>query len=256
MRCIHFIKNIVSSNGKDEIHFAFTDGHPRNEPLNSIYYLKYKAGKFYKADGIELGTMESLPLEHEDCDMVYDAPSDFKANAFGIRSWIWDVAVAADGHPVIAYSKLPTESEHTYWYAKWNGKTWLNSKISDAGAWFPRYKKDKSTREPEPHYSGGVYLDHEHPNTVYYSKPVKDVFEIFKAETINSEHWTETAITLNSKKDNVRPYAIRGAGKASSSQVMWMFNDRYSHYKDFNTQIKLGIKREKLSNELTKEQCH
>ena len=234
----------ITGNGKDEIHFSFTDGHPRNEPLNSIYYLKYKAGKFYKADGTEIGTMESLPIEHEKCDIVYNAPEDFKQNANGIRAWIWDIAVGEDGNPVIVYTKLPTESEHKYWYAKWNGKTWENSKISDGGAWFPRYIKGKETREPEPHYSGGVYLDHENTNIVYYSKPINDIFEIFKSETKdNGKTWQETAITSESKKDNVRPFAVRGAREKTKSQVLWMFNDRYSTYTDFNTQIKLGIKK-------------
>ncbi len=243
----------ITSNGKDEIHFAFTDGHPRNEPLNSIYYLKYKAGKFTKADGTELGGMESLPLSHQATEMVYDAAADFKETAFAVRSWIWDVAVSNEGRPTIVYTKLPTESEHRYWYAQWTGTEWRNSKISNAGAWFTRYPKNKSQREPEPHYSGGVYLDHENTNTVYYSKPVGDIFEIFKAETADKgETWTETAITSHSKKDNVRPYAILGADKNAASQILWMMNDRYSGYWHYNAQIKLDAKKEKPSPALTK----
>lgn len=232
----------IASNGKDEIHFAFTDGHPRNEPLNSIYYVKYRAGKFYSADGRQLGAMDNLPLEHEDCDLVYDAPTFFKENANGVRAWIWDVAVAADGTPVIAYARLPAESEHEYWYARWDGQNWKNYKITEAGSWFPRYKKDKSMREPEPHYSGGVYLDHEQPNIVYYSKPVGDIFEIFKAESQDGgETWQETPITVNSNKDNVRPFAIRGGGEESTGQLMWMLNKRYSTYKEYKAQIKVDL---------------
>lgn len=231
----------VSSNGKDEIHFAFTDGHPRNEPFNSIYYLKYKGGKFYKADGSLVGTMDNLPIEHEACDVVYDARSEFLKERFGIRSWIWDVASDENGNPVVVYTKLPSESEHRYWYAKWNGIQWVNSKISDGGSWFPRYEKTKSEKEPEPHYSGGVYLDHENINVVYYSSPVEDIFEIFTAKTEDSgENWTVTPITSNSGKDNVRPYAIRGADEDAEVQVLWMFNDKYAHYKDYDTRIKMN----------------
>jgi len=232
----------VSSNGRDEIHFAFTDGHPINEPFNSIYYFKYKAGKFYKADGTLLGSLDNLPLEHEDCDMVYDANKDFLKNRFGIRSWIWDVATDKNGNPVLAYVKLRTESEHSYWYAKWDGQEWLNSKISDAGSWFPRYKKTKSQREPEPYYSGGVTIDHENTDVVFYSIPVGDVFEIFAAETQNSgADWKVFPVTLNSKKDNVRPFAIRGANENAKVQVLWMFNNKYSYYKDYQTEIKMSI---------------
>jgi len=236
----------VSSNGKDEIHFAFTDGHPRNEPLNSIYYLKYKAGTFYKADGTVVGTTESLPVEHEDCDVVYDANKAFLENRNGVRAWIWDVSNDENGNPVMVYTRLPEETKHQYYYAKWNGNSWINSKISDAGSSFPRYERAKETREPEPHYSGGVYLDHENSNVIYYSKPVDDIFEIFKAETKDfGKNWVETAITSNSKKDNVRPFAIRGANEDAKSQVLWMFIDRYSQYHDYNTQIKMDIKWEK-----------
>jgi rhamnogalacturonyl hydrolase YesR len=244
----------VSSNGKDEIYFAFTDGHPRNEPFNSIYYLKYKLGKFYKADGTLIGSMESLPIAHEDCDVVYNAQKEYKKTAFGVRSWIWDVAVDATGHPVLAYTRLPEETTHQYYYARWNGSEWENHKISNAGNWFPRYKRDKSTREPEPHYSGGVHLDHENPNTVYLSKPVKDIFEIFKYETSDyGKTWENTAITSHSKKDNVRPFAIKGAGKDCDSQILWMYNDNYSHFTDFKSRIKIDKVKKELSPVFSKE---
>ncbi|WP_341228008.1 BNR-4 repeat-containing protein [uncultured Arcticibacterium sp.] len=230
----------ISSNGKDEINFAFTDGHPRNEPLNSIYYLKYKAGKFHKADGTVVGSMESLPIRHGDCDVVFSSTKEFEKSHNGTRAWIWDIAEDEKGFPVMVYTRLPEESKHQYFYAKWDGSKWQNSKISEAGTWFPRYEKTKAMREPEPHYSGGIYLDHENTDVVYYSKPVGDVFEIFKAQTIDSgKTWEETAITLNSEKDNVRPYAIRGAGSDAKNQILWMQNKRYSQYTDYNTSIKI-----------------
>ncbi len=244
----------VSSNGKDEIHFAFTDGHPRNEPLNSIYYLKYRKGKFFKADGTELGTTQDLPLNHEDCDLVYDASEHFKKNAFGVRSWIWDIAVDSIGNPVIAYTKLPTESEHQYWYAYWDGQRWLNSKISDAGSWFPRYVKSKSEQEPEPHYSGGISLDQHEPNVVYFSKPVGDIFEVFRSETTDQgKSWVETPLTANSRKDNVRPHVIRRTAKAPG-QVTWMYNDRYSEYTDFDTGIKISVEKDAFDPKLSEEE--
>ena len=232
----------VSSNGKDEIYFAFTDGHPGNEPLNSIYYLKYRVGKFYKADGTVVGSMHSLPLEHEDCDIVYDANQAFKVSRNGVRSWIWDVSSDKSGNPVLVYTRLPAETKHEYYYAKWNGDTWLDYKISSAGSFFPRYPKTKEMQEPEPHYSGGVYLDHENTNVVYYSRPIGDIFEIFKAETKDAgATWVEVSITSNSTKDNVRPFAIRGAGDDAKAQVLWMYNDQYTHYKEFKARIKMDL---------------
>ena len=235
----------VTSNGRDEIHFAFTDGHPRNEPLNSIYYLKYKAGKFYKADGSEIGTMSSLPVEHEDCDMVYDAYSSFEESRNGVRAWIWDVAIGDNGNPAVVYTRLPEETRHQYYYANWDGAKWSNSKISEGGSSFPRYDRPKENREPEPHYSGGIYLDHENLNVVYYSKPVNDIFEIFTAVSIdNGQTWEESSISSNSEYDNVRPFAIRGAGDEATSQLLWMLNVRYSQYTDYDTKIKMDVKKE------------
>ncbi len=247
----------ISSNGKDEIHFAFTDGHPRNEPLNSIYYLKYKKGEFYKADGSKVGSMDNLPIIHSECEKVFDAIDHYNKTAFGVRSWIWDIAVAKDGNPVVVYTRLPEETKHSYYYAKWNGIKWVESKISDAGSAFPRTNRNKETREHEPHYSGGVYLDHENTNTVYYSKPVNDIFEIFKAvSNDNGVTWTETSVTENSKKDNVRPYAIRSADANSKAQILWMQNDYYQYYTDYKSSLNIDIKKSKPSIALTKESVY
>src|SRR3972149_6814052 len=49
----------ISSNNKDKIHFAFTDGHPRDEPANSIYYMYYKDNNFYKANAEKITTLDS-----------------------------------------------------------------------------------------------------------------------------------------------------------------------------------------------------
>ncbi|NQY09553.1 MAG: BNR-4 repeat-containing protein [Flavobacteriales bacterium] len=236
----------ISSNGKDEIHFAFTDGHPRNEAINSIYYLKYKGGKFYKADGTVVGSASKLPLEHESCDLVYNGEGQKKFGDWqyynGVRGWIWDVAVDEQGNPTLVYTLLPEETKHYYYYSKWNGKEWNVQLISKGGSTFPRFYRDKGDRDREPHYSGGVYLDHENTNVVYYSKPVNDRFEIFKAETSDlGKTWKETAITTNSKKDNIRPYAVRGADKNAKVQVLWMYNDYYIHYTDYKSRIKLDI---------------
>ena len=69
----------VSSNGKDVIHFAFTDGHPRRESQNSIYYMYYRDGGLYQANGEKIGSLgDEISPRMTDC--VYDAiPSEEKA---------------------------------------------------------------------------------------------------------------------------------------------------------------------------------
>jgi hypothetical protein len=56
-----------ASDGNEKIHFAFTDGHPRNETKNSIYYACYYDGALHKADGTVIrdgyGISQSTILE-------------------------------------------------------------------------------------------------------------------------------------------------------------------------------------------------
>ena len=231
----------VVSNGKDEIHFTFTDGHPRNEPFNNIYYLKYKKGNYYKSDNRIIGDNNTLPLEHNQCEIVYNSYGEFLKYRNAVKSWIWDIAINEKGNPAIVYTRLPEETKHQYYYAHWDGKNWENSMISSGGSSFPRFKRNKEDRDPEPHYSGGIHIDHENINTVYYSKPVQDIFEIFKAVKNNGK-WIESSITVNSKNDNVRPYAILGANKNSKAQLLWMSNNYYKSYNEYKTQIKIDFK--------------
>ena len=221
----------IASDGLGTIHFAFTDGHPRNEPLNSVYYVRYQDGNFTRADGSLIGTMADLPLIHQRTDLVYDG------RVSGVRAWIWDVAADEQGNPVIVYTRLPEETDHRYHYARWNDEEWLDSEVTPGGGWFPKTPQD--VIEPEPHYSGGIVLDHDDPNAVYLSRPVEGKFEI--------EHWWSPddgaswlfrAITAGSENDNVRPFVIRDRG-GSSPIVLWMENRYYRHYLDFDSAIRM-----------------
>jgi len=238
----------VTTNNIDEIHFAFTDGHPRNEPLNSIYYMKYKKGQFYKADGTKIGDMKNLPIRHESADVVYDAAENYKKTGNGVRAWIWDIALDKKGSPALVYTRLPEETQHHYYYASYDGMKWNNSFITAGGKFFPRIEVKKQEREPEPHYSGGIILDHSNPSTVYLSKPVKDIFEIEKWSTTDAgKTWQNSPVTSNSLKDNVRPYVIKNA---PDNNLIWMYGD-YKQYTDFATSVKISRLRSKPSTELT-----
>ncbi len=221
----------IASNDRDVIHFAFTDGHPRNEPRNSIYYLRYRDGSFTRADGSIVGTMENLPLIHERADLVYDG------GLTGVRAWIWDVAEDREGNPVIVYTRLPGESDHRYHYTRWSGAEWMDTEITAAGGWFPH--TPEGADEPEPHYSGGIVLDHDDPSVVYLSRPVAGVFEIERWWTEDGgANWQSRAVTENSANDNVRPFVVRGHD-GSPSGLIWMENRHYRHYLDFDSAIRM-----------------
>ena len=220
----------ITSDGKSTIHFAFTDGHPRNEAQNSVYYLRYDDGQFFKADGSLIGNINSLPLPHNKSDMVYNGKTT------NVRAWVWDIAIDNQGNPVIAYTRLPDESDHRYCYARWNGRKWLDVEITPAGKWFPQTPEGK--KEPEPHYSGGMAINQSNPSMLYVSREINGIFEIEKwSSPDKGQTWLSDPITKNSEHNNMRPVVPRGYA-GSKDHVLWMFG-AYEHYTKFRTGIKL-----------------
>lgn len=219
----------VYSDGESAIHFTFTDGHPRNEPTNSVYYLAYHEGAFFRADGVQVADWEQIPIDHRESDLVY-APSRGSG-----RAWVWDVAQTASGKPVIAYTRYPSETEHRYHYAHWDGG-WIDCEIGDSGRWFPETPAGRVEREP--HYSGGLALHPGDPSVVYLSRQVEGQFEIeqWRKAALNCD-WNIEAITSGSRQINVRPVVPWGT-PAENAIVLWM-NGSYEHYTRFRTRILL-----------------
>lgn len=214
---------------KERIDFVFTDGHPRNEPTNSVYYFRYEKGAFFKADSTRLGELKDLPLDPARCDRVYSGIGD-------ARAWIWAIAVTPDGQPVIAFTRLPAEYEHRYAVAHWDGKTWCISEICPAGKWFPQTPSGE--KEREPHYSGGMSLDHANPFTLYTSRRIEGIFEIERWQSTDvGKTWTSQPVTNHSEHDNVRPFAVCNAS-AEGPALLWMSSEYYVHYTNFHTTIK------------------
>ncbi len=222
----------TDSDGKEKIHFAFTDGHPRDEPTNSIYYMCYRNGSLFKASGEAVGRLADAPFTPGQADMVYNA------GITGEKAWIWDVTEGKDGHPVLVYARFPDDSNHCYYYASWNGTGWDNRFMINSGRWFPQTPPGK--HEPESNYSGGIALDHEDPSTVYLSVSRDGVFEIEKWTTPDKGlSWSVEPITCHSENDNVRPFAVRNAADSTSVQIIWMNVKKYVHYTDYYTTLKI-----------------
>ncbi len=220
------------SDYKSKVHFLFTDGHPRNEPTNSVYYACYHDGAFYKANGEKMIDFENIPFSPQQADRVYDARQD------SVRAWVWDVTVDSDDRPVIVYTRFPKETDHRYHYARWDGQKWQDHEITPAGPWFPQTPEGKEERET--YYSGGVVLDHENPNVVYLSRKINGVFEIERWVTDDmGNSWTHAAITRNSQYDNVRPFVPWFSPEDVEPHVFWMTNLKYIHYSDYSSEIKM-----------------
>ena len=210
----------IASNGADTLHFAFTDGHPRNEPENSVYYARLTRGEFQRADGSPISKLQDVPFDGRRADVVYDARRTKE------KAWIWDVAADSAGRPVIVYVRFPSDTDHRYHYAH---------EIARGGGWFPQTPAGKVEREPN--YSGGLVLDHGDPDTVHLSIPVQGVREIERWKTSDlGVSWSKSPVTTKSKRDNIRPFTIRNA-PAGGPRVLWMSLRRYTHYTDFDAGI-------------------
>ena len=219
------------SDGKTKIHLIFTDGHPRNEPLNSVYYCYYEKGAFWKVDGTKICNLNELPFTTKDASLVY------RASEKEGRAWITDIVVK-NNVPYILYTRHPQETDHRYRYAWYNSakKQWEDFEICKAGKWFPQTQEGKTEREP--HYMGNMVLNPEKPNTVYLSRQINNRFEIEKAVTNNmGQTWETTQITKNSEYDNVRPIVPQYKPQNAKTVVLWMQNKKYIHYTDYDTSV-------------------
>ena len=247
----------VYSDGVSKIHFTFTDGHPAKETNNKLYYMYYEQGAFYKANGQKIKAVSQLPVLPSELDVVFASDN--------IKSWNWDIAQDAKGNPIITYAKFPDTKTHIYTYATFTNGQWKSYDIVEAGGWFPKTRENYE--EPSPYYSGGIVIDHETPNTVYLSVKRNGVFEIEQWTTQNlGKSWKVQKITENSTKDNIRPFAIRGAKSGNPLQLLWLQSTNYIYFahdtrgktkeidfKDrFHTSVKMNIKRPAVETELTK----
>ena len=237
----------VTTNHKDKIFFAFTDAHPRDCATNSIYFMMYKGGKLYKADGTVVSDTLGSVMPSQ-VDKVYDATKTFD------KAWIWDIAFDSEENPVLVYARFSDkDNSHSYWYARWNGRKWENHKITNAGQWFQRADYVKEKPEYECNYSGGVYLDHEHTDVVYTSRPIKDRFEIERWTFVGGKKkWICEPVTSQSERDNVRPFVVRNHRDGQPS-VLWMYNYKYPGFKAYDCAIRINQKAEGLSAEWNKE---
>ena len=221
------------SDGNKRIHMTFTDGHPRVEESNSVYYAYYEGGVFFRADGSEICPADSLPFDPKDATLVY------QGNPETGRAWVYDIKANEKGNPVIAYARYPSEQNHIYRYARYDGNKWQNVDVCSSGQWFPETPEGENEREP--HYSGGLVIDGNNLATVYLSRQVNGTFEIEKWRIEDNGGWNQEVITRNSKLDQVRPF-VPWWSSGEMPDVLWMENENYVHYTEYESRIKMLVR--------------
>lgn len=225
-----------SSDNKSKIHIVYTDGHPKEEKDNSLYYAYYENGTFYKANGNKITSIDSIPFRPRDASIVYQPQENTG------RAWLSDISQDKKGNPVILFTKSPTVFNHQYWYAMYKDGKWNSYKICDSGRWFPDAKR--SGKETEPYYFGNMTIHPDNSNVVYLSRQINGIFEIERWETNdNGKKWNTEAITKNSKYNNVRPFLPRGLKANQDEIVLWMENKEYESFIRFKTAIKYLIRK-------------
>jgi hypothetical protein len=212
----------VARNGV--IHLAYNQAHPRNRPT-SVFYMKYTPGVgWQRASGAALGEPPFIPT---DGDRVYNAWD------YDMRSWVHDIAVAANGHPRIVFatfSRSAHYTDHRYWYAHWDGQRWHKRQITRAG---PSIDPDG-----EIMYSAGIVLDPETPEIVYLARKKGDWFQIEVWRTHDGGGtWSITPIT-SSARHHMRPVAPRNRPGTHLVQVLFMFG-RYDSFRTYQTTVAL-----------------
>ncbi len=217
-------------NGRDTIHFAFTEAHPNRPGLTSLYHAFYRAGMLCRSDGTAVRALTEGPITPAEATRVYDGTMPETGEA-----WVWDMALDAFERPVIAYTSHPSPNDIRYRYARWNGKAWDDCQIGFAG---------RCLYSGEEYYAGGICIDPDHPEIVYLSSNVNPRdgspslggrFEIYTAlPTENRRNWQFHALTANSAVDNLRP--IVPSGHPGQTFVLW-FRGEYRSYQDFKTEL-------------------
>lgn len=221
---VHFVKNDVggrhrpyaryADNGKDTIHVSITDAHPRDYG-NSLYHFEFRDGKYFKADGSLIKSLEDGPLTTGEAEKIHQG-SETTMKPAGSESvprsaWTSSIAIDAAGRPHIAYTLYLSGEDHRYRIASWDGTRWIDREVAYAGNFlYPR----------ESSYTGLIALDPLDPGIVFISSDVNPEtgedsggeHEIYRAQIapeddISSIKWQ--AVTRDSPARNIRPMVLR-----------------------------------------------
>lgn len=202
------------TNGGTRIDFAVTTGHPGEVAACSIYHFYYDNGSWYDSSGVSIG---SPPFDQTtDLTQVYDGST--------YESLVWDIQVDGSGNPAIVFAVFVTTTDHRYYYAKWNGSSWVVNQICTAGT----YLYADAT---QPYYSGGVCIDPDNVNRTFASRESGGNWNIYCYTTANSgASWAETQLTSGDGM-RFRPFVV------PNRNVLLYIEGQYDTYTSYNTVV-------------------
>ena len=200
---------------------TFSDGHPGSYK-NSLYYMRYKRGRFFKADGSVIGTTRDLPFQLGQLDIVQ------KYSASKGRPWPMDIAFGSDGVPSIVYSSRVGDDDD-FRYARWNGERWVTRLVSAAGGSLFGYR------------NGGITFNHADPDWVVLTRLVNGQHEVEVRHTSDEGRtWEALQITHDSEVPNFRPVFPRGITDPSRLVVVYVSGSA-SSFRSYRTVVTMKI---------------
>jgi hypothetical protein len=236
-----------ASDGRDTLHMAYTEGHPRDFD-NSVFHVMVRQGRLLGSDGTPIGTLAAGLRDPSEGTRVFEGDADNVA-------WVVDLELDSDGRPFLAYSVQkdsagrPTGEggeDLRYRVARWTGARWLDEEVAFAGTRLYAGEDD---------YAGGVALVPGNPDTLFISTnadpltgaPLRDPsdgrrhWEIFRGERSPgasgpdpSSRWRWKRITTDSSADHLRPVVPRAEG--GQPILLWL-RGSYRAYTDYDLEV-------------------
>lgn len=236
--------------GEDTIHFVATEDHPSSYD-NSLYHAYIKGGMIHHSDGRVIGPLSrtrETEVRPTDLTRIYPGGIDQVA-------WMCDLHLDQDGRPRVVFSvqrggaagrgKRPAINDGMdlrYHYARWDGKAWREREIAMAGTRLYAGEDD---------YAGLAAIDPQDANTIYISTnsdpktgaPLVSAadgrrhWEIYRGTSAdNGETWSWSAITRDSRADNLRPIVPMWADARGRAILLWL-RGTYRSYTDYDLDV-------------------
>jgi hypothetical protein len=190
--------------GRRGIAMVFTEGHPYSI-RTSLFYMRMRGGRFYRADGSLLGTVRDLPFRATQLDPIY-------RYAVGSgRAWPMDVALAAGDRPVVVYTRATGHGDY-FWYARWDG-AWRNELVMYAGGRYGGY------------LNGGASLRHEDPTWLALGANSGD-YTYEQVQLLHTDDggttWMRATVPDDPGNSNFRPVFPRGLPASGPVRLEWV----------------------------------